>query len=160
MTTDRVWAFPVLALALSPRGGALVVFERPLRVSERQSWRKSTWRYVERACASLQPRTILVTHGARFSALAPVWRAAPRHTLPAGVQRETLRLEDACTILGCDARLPAIAARLLDMYPEQAARLRCFGANPRSDRARASRPLLSAFAVAHAASIAHLIKFG
>lgn len=159
MTLERLPAFPLLVVAVSRRGCALVAMSGPLSIDARQSWRKPSWRYVAQVASWLEPRSVLITHGSRLRSRG-VPCDLPRGILPADARTETLHLGDACAILGCIPMVTAIAARLIDMYPEQTARFRCFASGAQSDRARTARPLLSALAVGHAVSVAHLIKFG
>jgi hypothetical protein len=108
-----------------------------------------------------QPKSLLVTHGAR-------WRfgTSPRQRIKVvarelGVRLDFVDLEQARCILGCARQLRAVAERIVDSYPERAPLVRPFlSASTGAANARARRPTLSAMTVAHAASVAHLIKFG
>jgi hypothetical protein len=168
MTPPPVWEFPLIAVALSPRGAALVAMGAPLSLDAIATWetrkrrtpaRMTAAERIERISEWLQPRTVLVTHGSQ-------WSAAPADDLDLldlapGADVTSLTVKDACKILECDVSLGAIAARLLDAYPEVAGRFERFSVRQaRTDSVRDARPLAAAFITAHAASVAHLIKYG
>src|SRR5690606_42031268 len=58
------------------------------------------------------------------------------------------------------SRVPVVK-RLIDVHPEMEPRLRLVvRSTMRTDRVRAAQPLLAALIVAHAASVAHLVRYG
>jgi hypothetical protein len=170
MTPPRAWEFPLIAVALSPRGAALVAMGAPLDLDAVATWetrprrrpsRMTSAERIKRISEWLEPRTVLVIHGSQ-------WRTPSRPTddldfssLAPGANVTSLTVQDACRILECDVSLGAIGARLLDAYPEVAGRLERFsGRQARTDSVRDARPLAAAFIAAHAASVAHLIQHG
>jgi hypothetical protein len=161
MTPGRTWEFPLLVLAASARGSALVAMEAPFSVDACASWRKPSSRHVLHTAAWLEPRTILVTHASRWRAPSDLLPMVEEIAPIADATIEVLGLEEACAMLECKRSLCAVAERLIDMYPETAAHLSPFiESKLRTERARKARPRLSALAAAHAASVAHLIQHG
>ncbi len=161
MTGEDCWSFPLLALAISPSGSALVVFERPLRIGLRLSWRKWSTRHLERVLESCEPLTILVTHATRRDVRPLVTPQLRRALKTPNVSLHALSLNEACVSMQRDVTLPSIATRLVDMYPEHEERFHCFTTGRlRTKRARMRRPFLSALAVAHAASVRHVSRYG
>ena len=159
MTTQKPWQFPLLAIAVSSRGSAFVAMPTPFQIEARASSRKPWPGRVDRVLSWFQPRTILVAHGARWHVTRSLRDVA--QALPNTEQFEPISLNHVCDVLGCAPTLAGVAERVMDMYPETEPRFANFLTSPRrTDRTRRARPLLSAYALAHAASFAHLVKFG
>ncbi len=156
-------AFPLLSLALSTQRSTVIAMASPGRVDATANWTSRNSRpaeklqqELERLSTRISPRNLLVMDATRWTGSGAVASLVPLEF------RERIRpaympLEDACAILGCERTLVALAKRLTEAYPEFAPRFECF-AKPHlhRDRVRRTRPLLSALAVAHAASIAQL----
>lgn len=166
MMPSTTWKFPVLAVAVTSRRMAYVAMNRPLYLDDLRSWetrraRQSMLRRIVGACTWHGVRAVLVCHGS--CGLVPVdFLDRLREAIPQHVDRlETLGLASAREIIGCDQTHPAIAERLIDAYPEVGKHLAPLSLRrTRTDAVRDARPLLSALAIAHAASVAHIMKFG
>jgi hypothetical protein len=104
-------------------------------------------------------KAIVMTHGRR-------WRMTPsaRKRLAVGeVMRHAsfVDLEDVCDLMESPRNLRSVAQRIADSYPEVRRYVESLlGSKLNPRKVRDARPILSALAVAHAASVQHLIKFG
>jgi len=169
----KVWEFPLLAVALSNRKVGFVAVESPLRMDPPELWHlrqlggpeareRATRKRLLRAIAYYRPRTVLLAHGTRWT-LTPVDIRAARR-VSAGISDATVEVVtvgDACKVIGCDDSLRAVTLRLCDMYPALEPKLRQFlSGSQRPVDVRDTRPMLSALAVAYAASVAHVVRFG
>ena len=168
--SDQVCRFPLAVVAVSSRKAGFVVLRAPLAHDVVRSWslrhlgaalkrRALIERRILHATLWFKPAILLVTHGSRWG-VESASRSRIRYILrriPVSVR--FMGLEEACSILGCHRSLKAIAERLLDVHPELEPRIR-HALNAQSSNARDIRPLLSALAVAHAVSVAHISKFG
>ena len=170
MIGTRVWQFPLVVIALSSRRVGFAAAAGPMRLDAVRSWSvqhvSASRRMpllklrVLRAVERFEPRTILVTHGARWGLGRRVRARVRNLARTLGLRIELVDLGDACRIVGVN-RLQAAAERIVDSYPERARFVRAFlGPTAIASNARDRRPTLSAMTVAHAASVAHLIKFG
>jgi len=168
--TPPNWKFPLIVVALSSRKAGFAAATGPMKIDAAQSWSvrhvapderlQLLERRILRVVEKFDPETILVTHGSRWRLDARVRTSFRVAAHKLGLRIAFFDLEEACRILGCERRLRAAAERVVDSHPDLERRLRPVLASPTSPAVRDRRPLLSALAVAHAASVAHLIKFG
>ena len=170
MIRERAWKFPLLVIALSSRRVGFAAATGPMRLDAVRSWSVQHVPTVRRTCllkrrivqavGRFEPRTILVTHGARWELGREVRRRIRSSAHALGLCVDLLDLDDACKMLGV-ASLRAAAERIADSYPERTRFVRPFlSPSAKESNARDRRPTLSAMTVAHAVSVAHLIKFG
>lgn len=171
MTPERIWRFPLVVLAVSSREVGFVAATGPMRVDAARSWivrkvapgtrRQFVEARVLEAVAKFDPETVLVTHGTQWSVDEATKKACLDSAMNLRLEVAFLDLGEACDLIGCDRRLHSAAERVTDWFPRFARRLRpALAGRPDRGALRDIRPLLSALTVAHAASVAHVIKFG
>lgn len=169
--TPRIWKFPLVALALSPREVGFVAATGPMRIDAVRSWsvrhvaadarRQFLESRVLRALEKFEPETIIVTHGSRWRMSERLRSGSKAAVRALGLRSSFLDLEGACDILECPRTLSAAAERIVAWHPELERRLRpALGTKVDPGALRDVRPVLSALTVAHAASVRHVIKFG
>lgn len=169
--TPRIWKFPLVALALSPREVGFVAAMGPMRIDAVHSWsvrhvaagtrRRFLENRILRAVEKFEPETLLVTHGSQWRMSERLRSGSKAAVRALGLRSSFLDLEDACDILVCPRTLRAAAERLVAWHPELERHLRPALATKVDPGAlRDVRPVLSALTVAHAASVRHVIKFG
>lgn len=143
----------MVVTAASARDAALVLMDCPLAAPTRFTMKPPLLVRTRRNLVALfEPRTLIHVNGTRWTIQAPP-------LTPNGVLAITVRA--ACEFIGIEPTRFAIAQRLLDAYPEQEPWLLPVArAIIRTDRVRAAQPLLATMIVAHAASVAHLLKHG
>lgn len=107
---------------------------------------------LRRVVVELEPATLLHVNGT-------CWRSDTPPPRMAGALAATVRA--ACDFLGCAPTRKSVVERVVDGYPDLEPRLSpIVRSRSRDDRLRAMQPLLAAMLVAHAASVAHLMKHG
>lgn len=146
-------SFPLLVVAQSERRSGIALISRPFKVERARCTKK----HISEIClGGSTPRAVLVTHATR-------WRCAPRTSSSRQFVCPIVAISvaAACELLECAPTVQAAVARITDGYPELERRFapltRAIG---RSDAVRNTQPLLAALMVAHAASVAHLMKHG
>lgn len=161
------WKYPLVVIAVSRRMIGFVGSTGPMSIDKTFVWsmrhaqahkRRALLR--EHLCAFVREcaaATVLVTHGTR-------WRMdeETRKTLRIGKiapQVSVVDLADACDLMECPRKLRIVAQRIFDSYPGAYRHVKAVLAGDAA-AARDERSVLSALAVAHAASVQHLIKFG
>jgi hypothetical protein len=161
----------VIAVALSSRSVGFAVATAPMRLDAWSSWSvrhvqpNARRRFLEsrvlRAVRKFDPATLLVTHGTRWrlNERARADCRAAAHELELEVA--FVDLEQACLSFESKRDLRCVADRLMDSYPELERKLMpVLGESYDRCPLRERRPLLSALAIAHAASVERLVRFG
>jgi hypothetical protein len=145
--------FPLAVCAQSGRSAAFVLAQHPLEVEAQFVVETGAFgRLLNDFVGLFQPATLLHVNGTE-------WRVETAPLSAGSALAITVRA--ACEFLGCAPTRNSVIARLLDAYPELEPRLRLVAqSRRRDDRVRAAQPLLAALIVAHAASVAHLVKHG
>ena len=146
-------AFPLLVIAKSKRRSGIALLRRPLLLDIARCSKKSVSRPGLRVAP---PRAVFLTHATR-------WQAIPQ---PAEIAQvacpvTAIPVTAACEFLECGATVQDATQRVIDAYPQLERRLApVLEARGRSDTVRNAQPLVAAMIVAHAVSVAHLMKHG
>lgn len=166
------WRFPLVALAPSRRKIGFVVLGGPLWIETARTWHVRQLRSpasreafirkrLEWAMQWFEPQSLLVVPGHLWrlgNGAAAECRSIARAF---GSGATVFDLSEVCERLDCEKSLRSVAERLVDCFPELERRLApALQDEPRSDRLRNVRPLLSALAAAHLASVEHIVRFG